>query len=74
VRPCVEDVFVFDYWAYDERWMAAPPRRGALRHMVAYSFDADTPEEERLTRMRKRHSPTFYTNNDPFTKTGSGQS
>jgi hypothetical protein len=47
----VEDVFVFDYWALDERWMAAPPRRGALRHMVAYSFAPDTPEQERLTRV-----------------------
>ncbi len=47
----VEDAFVFDYWAYDEHWMAAPPRLGQLRHMVAYSFAPNTPEQQRLTRV-----------------------
>ena len=42
---------MFDYWAYDEHWMPAPPRRGSLRHMVLYSFTPDTPEQERLTRV-----------------------
>jgi hypothetical protein len=47
----MDDVFVFDYWAFDERWMAAPPRQGRLRHVVCYSFLPDTSEEERLTRV-----------------------
>lgn len=47
VRPCVEGVFVFDYWALDGASESAGPRMGGLRRTVAARFPSDSSAAER---------------------------
>ena len=47
VRPSVEGVFVFDYWALDGASEPAGPRKGGLRRTVAARFPGDSSAAER---------------------------
>jgi hypothetical protein len=59
VRPCVEGVFVFDYWAMDGAHAPAGPRKGSLRRTVAARFPADSTAEQR---------DAVYAGDDSFAK------
>ena len=47
MRPCVEGVFVFDYWALDGESQPSGPRKGTLRRTVAARFPEGSTAAER---------------------------
>ena len=47
VRPCVDGVFVFDYWSLDGDSQPSGPRKGSLRRTVAARFPEGSSAAER---------------------------